>query len=223
MPIQRFGPRPAARTRAVLSSLALLGAVATLTACGSQTPAPPGSTTTAATTSTAPTTSPTGTATSAAPVPSATETDAGTPFPATAGTATADPSTGAKLTVTGVRVAAHDGFDRVVFDLGGTGSPGWRVSYVDKAVDDPSGLPVQVQGGGILQVVISGTGYPTDTGQTEWSGGPLRPGLPVIQEVQLRGVFEGQTQAFVGVVRAGAPFRVFALTDPARLVLDVQD
>jgi hypothetical protein len=203
----------------LLTSTAL--GVLAVAACAGPTPgAGSGGTTTAAT---AAATSPSPTATgSSSPEPSATETETGAPFPTSVDTVTADPSKDAALTVTDVRTATHDGYDRVVFELGGTGAPGWRVGYVDKAVDDPSGQPVQVQGGGVLQVVISGTGYPTDTGQKEWTGNPLHPGLPVVQEVQLRGVFEGQTQAFVGVARTGAPFRVFALTAPARLVVDVQ-
>ena len=210
-----------ARARLVLGTAALV--VLALTACGGPAPAPGASgATTSSTSSVTPTPSATGTA-SPTPAPSATETQAGPPFPATPGTATAEPSSGASLTVTDVRAAAHDGYDRVVFDLGGSGAPGWRVGYVDKAVDDPSGLPVNVLGAAVIQVVITGTGYPADTGQTEWAGSPLRPqGLSTVQEVQVRGVFEGQTQAFVGVARAGAPFRVFALTGPARLVIDVQ-
>ena len=83
-------------------------------------------------------------------------------------------------------------------------------------------VAAELQGAGVLQVMISGTGYPADTGQTEWAGSPLNPGLPVVQEVDVRGVFEAQTQAFIGVARAGAPFRVFVLTAPERLVVDVQ-
>ena len=36
------------------------------------------------------------------------------------------------LGLTGVRVAHHPGFDRVVFDLGGNGTPGWRVEYTTR-------------------------------------------------------------------------------------------
>lgn len=220
----RLGSGAAARTgilRTGLLTLTALGVLA-VAACAGPTPGSGsgGTTTTAAATAT---TSPSPTATgSSSPEPSATETETGAPFPTSVDTVTADPSKDAALTVTDVRTATHDGYDRVVFELGGTGAPGWRVGYVDKAVDDPSGQPVQVQGAGVLQVIISGTGYPTDTGQKEWTGSPLHAGLPVVQEVHVRGVFEGQTQAFVGVARAGAPFRVFALTAPARLVVDVQ-
>lgn len=219
MPTWRSGVSPLPRTRVRAVALGAFAAVV-LGACGTPASAPTAST--SGTVASTPAPNPTGTTSAPAPAPSATETEQAAPFPSAVATATADPSNGAALTVTGVRAAAHDGYDRVVLDLGGTGAPGWRVGYVDKAVDDPSGQPVQVQGAGILQVVITGTGYPADTGQTEWHGSPLHPGLPVVQEVQVRGVFEGQTQAFLGVARAGAPFRVFALTAPARLVIDVQ-
>jgi len=224
----RLGPDTATRPgvprrvpRPRLVALATLGCL-TLAACAGPAPAPGGGAATTSTTS-APTVSPSVTSgTAPAPTPTATQTDLEPPFPSTVGTLTADPTADAALTVTDVRAATHDGYDRVVFQLGGTGAPGWRVGYVDKAVDDPSGKPVPVQGAGVLQVMISGTGYPADTGQTEWAGSPLNPGLPVVQEVDVRGVFEAQTQAFIGVARAGAPFRVLVLTAPERLVVDVQ-
>ena len=47
----------------------------------------------------------------------------------------------------------------------------------------------------------------------------------VFQAVEpvLRGVFEGYTQAFVGVDDEQRPFRVFSLEDPTRVVVDVRD
>lgn len=147
------------------------------------------------------------------------------PFAADASPDTADPSADASLTVSDVRVGRHDGFDRVVFELGGTGTPGWRVEYVQDAVDDPSGQVLDVDGDGTLQVILTGTGYPTDTGVPEYAGAnPLRVGgTESVEEVWLRGVFEGQTLAFVGVDDDATPFRVYLLQDPVRVVLEVAD
>ena len=46
------------------------------------------------------------------------------PFPANAEPDTADPSSDALVTVSDIRLGRHDGFDRVVFEVGGTGTPG---------------------------------------------------------------------------------------------------
>ncbi|RXR28055.1 hypothetical protein EQW78_03930 [Oerskovia turbata] len=147
------------------------------------------------------------------------------PFPANTEPDTSEPSAGAALTVTDVRVGRHDGFDRVVFELGGTGTPGWRVEYVPEAIEDGKGDVIDVDGDGTLQVMISGSGYPMDTGVAEYAGpNPLRVAeTDEVEEVVLRGVFEGYTQAFIGTDDADNPFRVYALTDPARVVVEVRD
>ena len=160
---------------------------------------------------------------SSAPADDATE--APLPFPANTDPDTQDPSADAALTVTDIRVGHHDGYDRVVFELGGTGTPGWRVEYVDHPVDDGKGDVVAVDGDAYLQVMISGSGYPMDTGVDEYAGpNPVRAADDgEVEEVLLRGVFEGYTQAFVGVDDERRPFRVFSLEDPTRVVVDVRD
>ncbi|WP_415296447.1 hypothetical protein [Cellulosimicrobium sp. SJTW-1] len=160
-----------------------------------------------------------------ASTPSDDATEAPLPFPANTEPDTQDPSADAALTVTDVRVGHHDGFDRVVFELGGTGTPGWRVEYVDQPTDDGKGDVVAVDGDAYLQVMISGSGYPMDTGVEEYAGpNPVWAGDDgEVEEVLLRGVFEGYTQAFVGVDDERRPFRVFSLEDPTRVVVDVRD
>ncbi|MFC7876279.1 hypothetical protein [Isoptericola sp. NPDC057391] len=147
------------------------------------------------------------------------------PFPADASPDSADPSADAALVVTDVRVGRHDGFDRVVFDLEGGGRPGWSVEYVDAAADDGSGEPVRVDGDGVLQVRLSGMAMPGEDPEiAEYDGATIDPdGTQAVEEVVYRFWFEGYTTAFVGVDEPGLPFRVFALEDPARVVVDVQD
>lgn len=161
------------------------------------------------------------------PATSATETDSGPAFAANTKPDTAESSGAGNtfLTVTDVRVAAHDGYDRVVFDLDGTGSgrPGWRVEYVDQAVDDGSGDTVRVAGDAILRVSISGTATPMDSGVDEFSGDRIEPAdTEAIDEIVYRYWFEGYTTAFLGVDEGERPFRVFLLEDPMRVVVDVQ-
>ncbi|MFI9487303.1 hypothetical protein ACIG47_13015 [Promicromonospora sp. NPDC052451] len=161
------------------------------------------------------------------PTASATETAAGPPFAADTRPDTAEPTGEGEtfLSVTDVRVARHDGYDRVVFDLDGTGSgrPGWRVEYVDEATDDGSGHAVQVDGDAILRVSLSGTAAPTDSGVEEFSGDRIEPeDTESVDKVVYRYWFEGYTTAFLGIDEGERPFRVFLLENPTRVVVDVQ-
>lgn len=131
-------------------------------------------------------------------------------------------SSGNGLSVTDVRVGRHGDYDRVVFQLGGTGTVGWRVTYSDDPRTEGEGKPVTLDGDATLTVTVLGLGYPQDTGQTEYAGPRLlSPQLPEVRQVQVSGVFEGQSTQFVGVTTK-RPFRVFRLDSPQRLVLDVQ-
>ncbi len=144
----------------------------------------------------------------------------------TAGTSpdTAEASADARVTVTDIRTGRHDGFDRVVFEVEGTGTPGWDVRYVDVASSQGSGEPVEVAGEAVLQVTVTGAGYPFGTGVEEYAGPDPLPGRGTgnVTEVAFDATFEGTTVAFVGT-RAEAPFRVYLLQDPVRVVVEVAD
>jgi hypothetical protein len=131
------------------------------------------------------------------------------------------PGEGNGLSVVDVRVGAHEGYDRIVFEMGGEGTVGWRVGYDDDPRRQGSGEPVDVEGGATLAIVVEGVGYPFDTGVEEY-GGPRRfaPGLTSVREVDMGGVFEGYFDAFAGT-REELPFRVFRLDSPQRVVIDV--
>lgn len=192
------------------------------TASGAPTPTPAAPTTTP-TTSAPPASAPSSPlSASAGPTPAA-PTRAGVPaFRADTRPDTA-PARGGPLTVVAARAAAQPGYDRVVLQLAGeeAGEPGWRVEYVDRAVQDGSGRPVEVAGSAVLRVVVTGVGYPFDTGQTEATTDLTPKGTALVREVDLQATYEGSFTAFVGLTRR-APFRVFRLTDPARVVVDVR-
>jgi len=149
-----------------------------------------------------------------------TEAPAPVPFPADTAEDRSDSSAGAALTVTGVTTGQHDGYDRVVFELAGTGTPGWIAAYVDQAVDDPQDDVLDLAGDAVLQVVLTGLQMPE--GAAPQPAPLLTPDYAVLREVNLRGWFEGQQSAFLGLTEGGHPFRVFALTDPTRVVVDVR-
>ena len=135
---------------------------------------------------------------------------------------TADASADARVTVRDIRVGRHDGFDRVVLEVGGEGRPGWDVRYVDVASSQGSGDAVEVAGDAVLQVTVTGAGYPYDTGVEEYSAdAPLSaPDTETVTEVVFDATYEGTTVAFVGTQRQ-LPFRVYLLDAPTRLVLEV--
>lgn len=144
------------------------------------------------------------------------------PFPANTQPDSGEASADSFVTVTEIRTGLHDGYDRVVFAVDGTGTPGWDVRYVDEAAGQGSGMAVPVEGDAILQVTITGVGLPTETGIEEYDGSAPLPGAgtEVVTEVVWDTTFEGTSVAFVGLSEE-LPFRVYLLEGPARVVLDV--
>ncbi len=142
-------------------------------------------------------------------------------FPGNAEPDTAEASAGARVTVSDIRIGRHDGFDRVVFEVGGEGTPGWDVRYEDQASSQGSGDAVEVAGEAVLQVTVTGAGYPYETGVEEVQRGPLSASdTETVTETVFDSTFEGTTLAFVGT-KAQAPFRVYLLEAPTRVVLEV--
>lgn len=128
------------------------------------------------------------------------------------------------LGVIGVRTARHHSYDRVVFDLGGTGTLGWAVEYTTGPRYEGPGDPVRLKGSAVLMVFLNGLGLPFDTGLARYSDITTRlPGTDTeaIAEIAPGGVVEGSQQAFIGLTGAKRPCRVFALANPTRLVVDV--
>ncbi|WNB84571.1 hypothetical protein [Cellulomonas sp. ATA003] len=165
----------------------------------------------------------------AQPLAPATETslpvlDAGTddPFPANLEPDFGPVGEGAELSPTGMRFGVHDGYDRVVIDLSGSGSPGWTAEYTDTPTADGSGERVDLAGDAALEVRIDGVVHPTEEGAEPWEGSPnVAPQSAGVVEHVVRGpLFEGTQQIFVGL-GSREPFRAFSLEDPTRVVIDV--
>jgi hypothetical protein len=146
------------------------------------------------------------------------------PFPANTEPDTEEASADAFGNVTDLRIGRHDGFDRVVLEYDGPGTPGWDVRYVAEAASQGSGEPVEIPGDGVLQVTVSGVGYPFDTGVEEYAG-PRQLSVEDtenVTEVVFDSTFEGTTVVFVGT-GTEAPFRVYLLEGPPRIVIEVAD
>ena len=147
------------------------------------------------------------------------------PFPANTDPDTATASSGALLTVTDMRIGRHDGFDRVVFEFGGTGTPGWDVRYVDAATSQGSGAPIDVDGLGDP----AGRAHRRRLPRRHRRRGVLRAAAgrhPRDRDGHRGGVrrhVRGADRRLRRDDRREAPFRVYLLEDPVRVVLEVAD
>lgn len=122
------------------------------------------------------------------------------------------------LELEGVRVVAHENYDRIVLTFAGDGTPGFLVGYVNKAIAEGSGEVIGLDGGAILRLDIHGT--PT---QASGTTPPVRRTLAG-DVVDLHGgvAWEGVTTVFLGIDGGRTPFRASVLTAPPRLVVDVK-
>ena len=123
-----------------------------------------------------------------------------------------------------VRVGRHDraGFDRVVFYLGGrSGAPAQRarVQYVPAVYADGTGDRLTLRGKAFLTVDLQPAVAHNEAGRPTT---PRRIVVPykALREVRLAGDFEGQVSYGLGVA-ARSDFRVFSLSAPNRLVVDI--
>jgi hypothetical protein len=125
---------------------------------------------------------------------------------------------GAAATVYNVKVAHHDGYDRLVIGFPTANAmPQYQLTRqaTSQFVRDASGQPVTLDGSSGIRVVLRNAditpGVPTD----------LKPELPAIREVAQIGNFERVVSYGVGLA-SPACFRVLELSGPTRLVIDVQ-
>jgi hypothetical protein len=125
---------------------------------------------------------------------------------------------GAAATVYNVKLAHHDGYDRLVIGFPtATSLPSYQLTRQASPtfIRDASGQPVTLDGSAGIRVVLRNTditpGVPADQ----------KPALPVIREVTQIGNFERVVSYGVGLA-SPACFRVLELSGPTRLVIDVQ-
>jgi hypothetical protein len=121
-------------------------------------------------------------------------------------------------TVSAVRIAHHDGYDRLVIGFATSNSMAQYQLTQQPAsnfVRDASGQAVHLDGSAGIRVVVRNTdiapGATTD----------VKPGLPAIREVAQIGNFERVVSYGIGLATP-ACFRVLELSEPTRLVIDVQ-
>jgi hypothetical protein len=130
-------------------------------------------------------------------------------------------ATVANTQITDLAVGAHDTYDRIVFDFA-AGIPEYTIEKASAAfVQDPSGLPIDVQGSSFLRLVLHGAsaaGY----GGTPFSGPTsFTPRFAKLVDLKAAGDFEAVATWYVGM-SGDACVRAFTLAAPSRLVIDLK-
>ena len=117
-----------------------------------------------------------------------------------------------------VAVGCHDTYDRFVIRAR-FAAPGYDARYVRRIVADPSGRPISLLGAKRIRVAFNlGGGH--DSHGTNLLASTLTPRCPNLLQVNKAGDFEGVVSFGLGLRRMTG-FRVFRLTAPTRVVMDV--
>lgn len=132
--------------------------------------------------------------------------------PAVAGATDDAPGT---MRVTGLRLTSHAGYDRLVIDLSTAGVPDWTARYTEAS------------GAGGGRVILPGDAYlrlglftQADPGQQTLSVVSAPSGA--VAQARTTGFRGGYEEVLLGIRGGPASFRAFTLTDPGRVVVDVQ-
>jgi hypothetical protein len=132
--------------------------------------------------------------------------------------AKSSPGSGGQAEVFGVATGCHSSFDRFVIRAR-FGTPRYDVRYVKRIVADGSGRPVTLRGTKRIRVVIRNARGHTQGG-TNLLPRVRTPLCPNLRQVKTAGDFEGVVTFGLGL-RRKTGFRVFRLTGPTRIVIDV--
>jgi hypothetical protein len=115
--------------------------------------------------------------------------------------------------------AHHARYDRVVIRLR-AGIPGGSTHYQRHFTYDGSGLPVPIGGASGLQVSLTPAVAHDGAGNNVYVGPDLaRPKFQTLKALAFTGDFEGHV-SFAFALTHRAPYRIFTLQHPRRLVID---
>jgi hypothetical protein len=128
-----------------------------------------------------------------------------------------------------VRVGAHPDFDRVVLEFeapdadarGETGIPRYVIKSAKAPfTEDPSDLPIDVDGSAFARMVLQGvSGYDFDGNATYDGPRRVTPGFETLADVVEGGDFEATMTWIFGLSRRSC-WQIQELHDPDRLVID---
>jgi len=121
--------------------------------------------------------------------------------------------------VVNLRYGHHPRFDRVVIRIRGA-FPGGHATYQREFSYDASGLAVPIRGRSGLQVTLTPAYGHDQSGNNVYLGPRLaRPRLQTLKALAYTGDFEGHV-TFAFALTHRAPYRVFTLEGPKRIIID---
>jgi hypothetical protein len=130
----------------------------------------------------------------------------------------------ARANITDVRIGAHEGYDRVVFEFR-DGFPEASLERIDPPfTHDATGEPIEVDGTSFLRLMMRGGTKQQEDGTSSYDG-PIEfdPGFAALVDLVEGGDFEAQSTWYFGLA-AESCVRVLTLADDgtARLVIDIE-
>ena len=127
-----------------------------------------------------------------------------------------------ELQIEDVRAGSHEGVDRVVVELSGTGTPNVLAGYTADPRQQASGLPLVPGGSAYFELIIQGVPWSMGLSDADLAkADPAGVAAGGIQEIADGGIFEADAQYIVGL-NAQRPYNLYLLENPTRVVVDFQ-
>lgn len=127
-----------------------------------------------------------------------------------------------ELQIEDIRAGSHEGVDRVVVELSGTGTPNVLAGYTADPRQQASGLPLVPAGNAYFELIIQGVPWSMGLSDADLAkADPAGVAAGGIQEIADGGIFEADAQYIVGL-NAQRPYNLYLLENPTRVVVDFQ-
>ncbi|MDK8240936.1 MULTISPECIES: AMIN-like domain-containing (lipo)protein [Corynebacterium] len=128
----------------------------------------------------------------------------------------------AEMMVEDVRAGSHEGYDRLVVELSGTGSPSVIAGYDTDPRQQASGFPLKPAGNAYFTLIIQGVPLSMSADEAVLAkSSPAGVAAGSITEIADGGVFEADAQYVVGLDKQ-RPYKLSVLENPTRIVVDFQ-
>ncbi|GAA3560452.1 hypothetical protein GCM10022419_046370 [Nonomuraea rosea] len=132
----------------------------------------------------------------------------------------ATPQFAAPPTLVGIRATHHYGLDRLVFEFRGRVPAQRDVRYVSQLIADGSGRQVNAVGDALLQIRFGRADGHDRHGSVTYGPARRTYALPGVIQVVSTGDFESTLTFGAGLAKT-VPYRVYTLTRPSRVVVDL--
>lgn len=127
-----------------------------------------------------------------------------------------------ELQIEDVRAGSHEGVDRVVVELSGSGTPNVLAGYTADPRQQASGQPLVPAGNAYFELIIQGVPWSMGLSEADLAkADPAGVAAGGIQEIADGGIFEADAQYIVGL-DAQRPYNLYLLENPTRVVVDFQ-